>query len=74
MADVHTLAMIQKRIESVESEGFGEVNIKIKNGAVYRVINSVDTYVDQFAEAARYALGEKRRQYEETQRLDKKGK
>ncbi len=47
MADVHTLKMIEAKIELVESEGFGEVNIKIKNGAVYRVINSVDTLVEK---------------------------
>lgn len=45
--DDHTRAMIEHKIELVEAAGFGEVNIKIKNGAVYRVINSVDTLVDQ---------------------------
>ncbi|KKN29346.1 hypothetical protein LCGC14_0845070 [marine sediment metagenome] len=46
MTDAHTMTMIQNKIEIVEAEGFGEVNIKIKNGAVYLVTKSDSTYIE----------------------------
>lgn len=47
MADNRTMAMIEQKIDLVEAEGFGEVNIKIKNGAVYLVTKSDSTYIDK---------------------------
>ena len=45
--DDHTKAMIEHKIDLVEAEGFGEVNIKIKNGAVYLVTKSDQTYIEK---------------------------
>lgn len=45
MADIITIKFIEDKIKFVEAEGFGEVTIKIKNGAIWRVINTIDTIV-----------------------------
>ncbi len=45
MANKHTMKMIEAKIDLVEAAGFGEVNIKIKNSAVYRALHTIDTYV-----------------------------
>lgn len=45
MAEIATIKLIEEKIKLVEAQGFGEVIIKIKNGAVWRVINSVDTLI-----------------------------
>jgi|GEM_PF-5611021 len=47
MTDSTTFLYIKKQVEKVESSGFGEVSIKIKNGAVYRVVSSVDSLFDK---------------------------
>lgn len=47
MADTHTMKMIEEKIDLVEAEGFGEVDIKIKNGVVYRVLHTVDKILDK---------------------------
>ncbi len=45
MADEHTMKMIEHKIDLVEAEGFGEIRIKIKNGAVYLVTKSDSEYI-----------------------------
>ncbi|KKN60872.1 hypothetical protein LCGC14_0527430 [marine sediment metagenome] len=47
MTDTHTLKMIEHKIDLVEAEGFGEIRVKIRNGAVYQVIKSDSTYVEK---------------------------
>lgn len=47
MVDTHTMQMIEHKIDLVEVEGFGEVNIKIKNGVVYLVTKSEQTYIEK---------------------------
>lgn len=47
MVDNHTMKMIELKIELVEAEGFGGVDIQIKNGAVYLVTKSDKTYIEQ---------------------------
>ena len=42
-----TLQLIEEEIKTVEAQGFGEVIVKIKNGAVYRVIHTVDKILDK---------------------------
>ena len=43
MAETATIKLIEEKIKLVEAQGFGEVIIKIKNGAVWRVLDTVDT-------------------------------
>lgn len=47
MVDAHTMAMIEHKLDLVLAEGFGEVNIKIKNGAVYLVTKSDSEYIEK---------------------------
>ena len=47
MAETATIKLIEEKIKLVEAQGFGEITIKIKNGAVYRVIHSLDTLVER---------------------------
>ncbi len=45
--DDHTRAMIDAKVDLVEAAGHGEVVIKIKNGYVYRVPHTIDTYIEK---------------------------
>ena len=36
------LQLIKEKVEKIESHGFGEVTIKIKNGYIWRVIATED--------------------------------
>ena len=47
MADSHTLKMIEHKIDLVLEAGYGEVVVKIKNGYVYRVPHTIDTYIEK---------------------------
>ncbi len=40
------LRSVKQKVELVESQGFGEVTIKIKNGMVYRVLQTIDTIIE----------------------------
>ena len=46
MTDKITLDEIKESIEKVEARGFGEVVVKIKNGYVHRIIETIDTILD----------------------------
>jgi hypothetical protein len=45
--NIETLEKIKNKIKDVESEGFGEVVIKIKNGAVCRILKTDDELIDK---------------------------
>ena len=40
------LQMVKEEIEKIESQGHGEVTIKIKNGYVWRVLSTKDNLID----------------------------
>ncbi len=42
MADTDTIKKIEKKIEQVKNDGHGEVVVKIKNGRVYRTLQTFD--------------------------------
>jgi len=44
---VDTIKLIEEKIKLVKAEGFGEVIIKIKNGAIYRIVSTVDELLDK---------------------------
>ena len=47
MADTATMNFIKEKVELVEAHGFGEVTIKIRNGAVWRVLDTIDTILEK---------------------------
>ncbi len=47
MADEHTMKMIENLVDLVETAGFGEITIKVKNKAVYRALHTIDMYVEK---------------------------
>jgi len=47
MLDTATIKLIEEKIKLVEAQGFGEVIIKVKNGAVYRIIPSFDILIEK---------------------------
>uniref|UniRef100_A0A6M3KND4 Uncharacterized protein n=1 Tax=viral metagenome TaxID=1070528 RepID=A0A6M3KND4_9ZZZZ len=46
MADSTTIKLIEEKIKLVEAAGFGEVIVKVKNGAAYRVVVSDDILLE----------------------------
>ena len=44
--DTVTAKLIKEKVEIVEAEGFGEVIIKIQNGAVWRILHTIDKRLD----------------------------
>lgn len=39
--------LIKKKIQTIKKSGFGEVRILIKNGVIYRILNTEDELVEE---------------------------
>ena len=38
--------LLDKKIEVILEVGYGEVTVKIKNGAIYRIVTTEDIYIN----------------------------
>lgn len=46
MPDTDTFNLIKEKLKAIEVHGYGEVTIKVRNGLVYRILQTEDTVIE----------------------------